>query len=88
MLKPYLVQCCLGDGVVLHAEGLLMLGELAEDASQSALCVRELVLQCVVVLLLEHAPGEAILHKLLHGLQSRGRSSHSHDHRVAVPKPA
>lgn len=62
---PHLVQSGLGNGVVLHAEPLLMAGEEAENVGQSSLGGRELILQCVVMLLLEDAARERLLDEVL-----------------------
>lgn len=63
-----------------------MFGELAEDAGQSCLCVRQLILKSVVMLLLQDAAREGLLDEVLDWLQVRRRATDPHNHRVAVTK--
>lgn len=85
--RPYLIERGLGHGVVLHPQPLLVTGELAKDVGQSPLCVREMVLQCVVMLLLQDAAQEGPPDKVLYRLQFRRRATNPHNHRVAITKP-
>lgn len=82
----YLIQSCLGHRVVLHAQPVLIAGEVAEDAGQSSLCVWELVLECVVVFLLENAVWESQLDKVLDWFEGRRGAADTHNHRVAITK--
>lgn len=60
--------------------------EHAEDVGQSPLLVRELILQCVVMLLLQDAAREVLLDKVLDWLQGRRRAADPHDYCVAIAK--
>lgn len=82
--SPHLVQSGLGHSVVLHPKSLLMAGELAEDVGQSSLCVRQLILQSVVMLLFQDAARKGLLDKVLHRPQGGRRATDPHDHSVAV----
>lgn len=83
----YLIQSGLGHRVILHAQPLLMAGEVAEDVGQSSRCVWELIFQCVVMLLRQGASREGQLDKVLNWLQVRRRATNSYNHCVAIPKP-
>lgn len=63
-----------------------MPGELAEDVGQSPLCVREVILQSVVMRLLQDAAHEGLLDELLYRLQCRRRATDLHNHCVAITK--
>lgn len=84
----HLVQCCLGNRVVLNAEPLLVGHHQLKYPRQRG--GGDLVLQRVVVLLPLDAAGEGALHEALHGLQVRRRARFScldlHGHDVAVAK--
>lgn len=81
----HLVQCCLGNRVVLDAEPLFIGHHQLKYPGQGG--GGDLVLQRVVVLLPLDAAGEGALHEALHGLQVRGRARFScldlHGHYVA-----
>lgn len=84
---PHLVQGGLGHRVVIDGQLALILVELAEYVSQSSPCVRELVLQRVVMLLLQDAARELLLNEVFHRLQHDRTATDPHDDRVAVAKP-
>lgn len=86
----YLVQCCLGNGVVFHAEPLFIGHHQLKYPSEGG--GGDLVLQRVVVLLSLNTAGEGALHETLNGLQIRGQACLScldfHSHHIAVTKSA
>lgn len=82
-----MVQSGLGDGVILNAEGLLVLGEQGEDTCKGGEGGGQLVLQHVAVLLLQRAAGELPLNELHHWPEIWIRSSHPQDDGVAIAKP-
>lgn len=86
-MPTYLVQGCLGNGVVLDAEGLLVLGEQGEDSCKRGEGGGQLVLQHVAVFLLQRAAGELPLNELHHWSEIRIWSSHPQDDGVAITKP-
>lgn len=86
-IRPHLVQSGLGHRVVFDAQPLLMHGELAENVGQGSLCVRELILQRVVMLLLQDAAREGLPHEVLDWLQLKRTAANPDDHCVAVTKP-
>lgn len=85
-VRTHLVQCCLGNRVVLDTEPLFIGHHQLKYPGQGG--GGDLVLQRVVVLLPLDAAGEGALHEALHGLQVRGRARLScldfHGHYVAV----
>lgn len=83
---PHLIQGGLGHRVVLYGQPLLMPGELAENVGQRSWRVRELILQCVVMLLLQDAAWECLLDEILDCLQHKGRAADPDNQRVAITK--
>ena len=83
----YLVQRCLGDGVVLDPQRVFVLGEDVEDVCERGERRGQLVLQHVAVLLLQRAAAQLALDELHHGQQVGVQPPHPQDDGVAVPKP-
>lgn len=86
-MGTYLVQSCLGNGVVLDAEGLLVLREQGEDSCKRGEGGGQLVLQHVAVFLLQCAAGKLPLNELHDWSEIWIRSSHPQDDGVAVTEP-
>lgn len=86
-VRTYLVQSCLGNGVVLDAEGLLVLREQGEDSCKRGEGGGQLVLQHVAVFLLQRAAGELPLNEFHHWSEVWIWSSHPQDDGVAIAKP-
>lgn len=82
-----MVQGCLGNGVVLDAEGLLVLGEQGEDSCKRGEGSGQLVLQHVAVFLLQRAARELPLNEFHHWSEIRIWSSHPQDDGVAITEP-
>lgn len=88
-VRTHLVQCCLGNRVVLDTEPLFIGHHQLKYPGQGGR--GDLVLQCVVVLLPLNAAGEGALHEALHRFQVRGGARLScldfHGHNVAIAEP-
>lgn len=88
-VRTHLVQCCLGNRVVLDTEPLFIGHHQLKYPGQGG--GGDLVLQRVVVLLPLNGAGEGALHEALHGLQVRGRARLScldfHGHYVPIAEP-
>lgn len=85
-MRTYLVQSCLGNGVVLDAEGLLVLRQQGEDSCKRGEGGGQLVLQHVAVLLFQRAAGELPLNEIHHCSEIWIWSSHPQDDGVAITK--
>lgn len=86
-MRTYLVQSCLGNGVVLDAEGLLVLREQGEDSCKRGEGGGQLVLQHVTVFLLQRAAGELLLNEFHHWSEVWIWAGHPQDDGVAITKP-
>lgn len=83
-MQSYLVQSCLGNGVILDAERLLVLREQGEDAGEGSEGGGQLVLQHVAVLLLQRAAGQLPLNEPHHRSQVWVWARHPQDDGVAI----
>lgn len=83
----HLIQCGLGNRVVLYSEEVFVLGKDAEDVSEGTEGWGQLILQHVSVLLLQYTAWQLTLYKLHHGLQVRVWACYPQDDGVSITKP-